>query len=195
MSSFRYELAVRGGAVLIDEQDAAVLRGFSWKISAHGNGKHPYARAVMKVGGRWQNVLMHRYMLGLDAGDKRCVDHIDGNGLNNCRSNLRICTRGKNSLNRGPTRGRLGFKGVQRQGGMFIAKISERDACVYLGSFPSAVEAAVEYDAAAAARFGEFHRPLVIPREADARNLIDEKRQLQLRIEEIDGVLKGWPCA
>jgi hypothetical protein len=43
---------------------------------------------------------MHRDILGLLRDDPRVVDHIDGNPLNNCRANLRICTQAENTMNR-----------------------------------------------------------------------------------------------
>ena len=45
-------------------------------------------------------VLFHRSVLKVNKGDGKIVDHIDGNSLNNCKTNLRICTQSENNRNR-----------------------------------------------------------------------------------------------
>jgi hypothetical protein len=65
------------------------------------------------VDGKETIVLMHRAILGLERGDKRMVDHRDGDGLNNTRSNLRIATASQNQQNQRLSRAsRSGFRGV-----------------------------------------------------------------------------------
>lgn len=190
MGSSQYELAVVGGHILVDVSDAEKLRPFNWRIC--GQGRHQYARAVMRIGNAWPHVLMHRYLLDLEIGDRRCVDHIDGNGLNNCRSNLRVCGRGENARNRRPTIGRRGYKGVHLQGGAFISRIG--DLRKNLGSYVSAVEAAIAYNEAAMAMFGEFANLNQVANEPDVRKLIQGRARLQSQIDEINRELREWPC-
>lgn len=81
------------------------------------------------------------------------VDHIDHNGLNNQRSNLRVCTISENNQNRRPKKGKnyLGTK--------FVKSTNKWHAILrtkFIGTFLSEIEAAKAYDKAAKEKFGEF---------------------------------------
>lgn len=89
------------------------------------------------------------------------ADHIDGNGLNNQRSNLRPSDRFQNAHNRGkhaPTSS--SYKGVSWHGqtGKWRARIMDHNRPVSLGLHPDEAVAALAYDIAAKERFGEFAR-------------------------------------
>jgi len=71
---------------------------------------------------------MHRLILGLEVGDKRHVDHINHDGLNNQRMNLRICSRTQNMRNRKST-------GVYHDRNAWKASIGIDGRTVYLGRF------------------------------------------------------------
>jgi hypothetical protein len=84
------------------------------------------------------------------------VDHIDGNGLNNRRCNLRICTRRQNAANVGPRGGASEFVGVYRQRDKWGAQIVWRGKKYTLGSYDTQVEAAKVRDRKAFELHGEF---------------------------------------
>jgi len=97
-----------------------------------------------------QQILMHRLLTGCPAGF--VVDHINGNGLDNRRSNLRICDHASNVQRGFRTKASSGFRGVYPNHVGFDAKIAGN----YLGWFRDPCDAARAYDAAARARFGEM---------------------------------------
>ena len=102
-------------------------------------------------------VLMHREILNAPKGVS--VDHIDGYGLNNCASNLRLCTPGQNNCNRGPhRRGSSRFRGVcwHKQARKWAAAICFRGVHYHLGLFDDEVEAARVRDRKAVELHGEF---------------------------------------
>ncbi len=86
------------------------------------------------------------------------VDHIDNNGLNNRRRNLREATRSQNLANRPKSRGRCRYKGVywDASRGKWQAMLRVNGANRHLGRFSDEVEAARAYNSAALAVWGEF---------------------------------------
>lgn len=102
---------------------------------------------------------MHRLILGLQLGDKRECDHRDGNGLNNQRSNLRVCTRAQNNRSGRKLRGGTSkYKGVcwHRHRHKWMSYIRLNGKQTFLGYFNLEADAARTYDVAALKYFGEF---------------------------------------
>lgn len=100
-------------------------------------------------------------MLGRELADGEVVDHIDGDGLNNCRDNLRVATSSQNAWNVGITRrDSSGFKGVvwEKQTSKWKASIRANDTIVTIGRFESKDEAAWMRDQWTIALHGEFAR-------------------------------------
>lgn len=150
----------KGKVAIIDDSDAWVLEGNKWV--AHSDGFNWYAeRHPHKNGKRWCESL-HRLISGASKG--MSVDHIDGNGLNNCRNNLRICTVAENALNRRPRKGGASiYKGVGKKfsRGKFwkwSAYIQINGKRRNIGHFSTELEAAKAYNAAAIELHGQFAR-------------------------------------
>jgi hypothetical protein len=97
---------------------------------------------------------------------RQLTAHRDGNGLNNCRDNLRICTIADNlhGIMRGP-RGASRFRGVSWSGaaGKWEARISVRGVRIGLGFFESEIDAALAYNTAKLREFGPDSELNVIP--------------------------------
>jgi len=100
---------------------------------------------------------MHRLIMNAPEG--LVVDHIDRNGLNNRKCNLRLCTKAQNVQNSRPRRNRSSkYKGVfwNKLNKKWSASIHKGDKRIYLGGFDDEIEAALAYDRKAAELFGEF---------------------------------------
>ena len=129
---------------LIDECDADALTGYNWMF----NGRYAYTLVDGKA------LFMHR--LVASPPDEMLVDHIDGDGLNNQRHNLRICTHTQNMWNRRSSCGASRFKGVHLDKGAWRAQINVKGKRISLGTFTTETKAARAYDKAAVEFFGEF---------------------------------------
>lgn len=150
----------KGHVAVVDDEDYERLTTKRWQALERGNTVH--AMRKERVGGRKRTVFMHRMILGAQDGVE--VDHIDRNGLNNTRGNLRPCFHQQNSWNRikGGPKSSV-FIGVCMQGSLarptaprWRASITVNGKQQWLGSFRSQVEAAIVYDNAARIHFGEF---------------------------------------
>lgn len=144
----------QGKVALVDAADYERLSAFKWY--AHRGRCNWYAQR--HISGSRKIQPMHRFILGV--GDtKVMVDHIDCDGLNNRRSNIRPATPSQNQANRGKYAcGTTSlYKGVYRhKDGRWVASIKHRRKRKCLGSFPDEISAAHAYDAAAVRLFGEF---------------------------------------
>ena len=141
---------IRVGQGLFATVDAADYRKLcKYKWYAYRRGRKVYA--VCRTEGR--TVYMHRMIMRPRRG--YLVDHIDGNGLNNRRCNLRVCTPAQNRANSRPCGGASGFVGVYPKGNKWRASIVYRGQFYYLGLFDDPVAAAKARDRKAY----EFHGP------------------------------------
>jgi hypothetical protein len=138
----------RGRFAIVDDDDYHWLSTWTWICSHSG-----YAMRTFAENGKRRYVHMHRVIM--DAQRGQLVDHIDGNRLNNARSNLRIVTRNQNNWNRRPNTGCM-YKGVYSHARGWHARIRYMNKRIHLGYFDDPRLAASLYDAAALHFFGEY---------------------------------------
>lgn len=153
---------------LIDQRDKKLIERYVWRPVHKPTGR---VYAVTSIGRR--TVYMHRLLAATPPGME--TDHINGNGLDNRRANLRHATASQNRVNSGKPRRPDGqpassrFKGVtwDRARGRWRAKLRHLGCTRNLGRFTSEAAAARAYDAAARLLWGEFAR-LNFPDEVTA---------------------------
>lgn len=159
----------RGKATIIRRSDWGLVAPFTWCARRRPSGYYD-AIGYRRGGGRGSKlVLLHRLIMNAPPGVD--VDHIDGNTLNNLRSNLRLATRSQNNANQHRRRGGYSqYKGVtfDKNRGLWRAQIKVGGKHIDLGSFRDEIEAARAYDVAALAHFGEFAN-VNFPDEVGAR--------------------------
>lgn len=149
-----YVTLTKGYEAVIDAVDAPLVSASNW--SAALDKGQPYARRGVRTGGP---LSMHRLIVGAKMGEM--VDHKDGNGLNNRRSNLRIVSAIENAWNvKRKANNTSGFKGVywNCHHNRWVASISIRGKRIYLGHFKTPESAHVAYCEASAKHHGEFGR-------------------------------------
>ena len=139
-----------GGDFLFDEIDLPMIRGHTWH---HGKRGYPATHVNGKT------VVMHR-LLFPEAHDCE-VDHINGDKLDNRRTNLRLCSHQQNAFNqKRRSTNTSGYIGVSyaRGRGCFEAYIHHHGCKHHLGFFPDAMLAARTRDCVARLLFGEYAR-------------------------------------
>lgn len=141
---------------LVDDEDYEELSKYKWSFRP---AKYTaYAVRSVKRNGKHTMFRMHREILGLKAGDGKITDHIDCNGLNNQKSNLRTCTNAQNSMNHRGISGTSQYKGVcwDTRKNKWMSVIMKDDKLRFIGYFEDEIEAAKSYDTKAKELFEEF---------------------------------------
>ncbi len=134
---------------LIDEDDFNLVSRFKWFADRHGS--ITYAKTISNG----ISTRMHRLVMKARKGKQ--VDHINGDGLDNRKSNLKISNQRANAQNSARSTGISGYRGVFIAGEkMWRARISNKKKMHHLGYFVTPLEAALAYDKAADEIYGPF---------------------------------------
>ena len=142
----------KGKVALVNDEDFPLLSQWKWFAVQRGRYFHA-GRRVQGIDWRWQTVYMHRQIMGFPE----CVDHINDNGLDNRRENLRPCTRGQNQYRKRNGNPNRGIRQDPRTG-KWRADIQVNGRKRFLGSFLTTSEASSAYWAATLHYFGAFAR-------------------------------------
>lgn len=163
---------------LVDEQDYEELSKYNWQLS-HGYAQRHLTNAECEARGIGYKtcVRMHNEILGEKVGEQD-TDHINSNGLDNRRSNLRRCTTGQNCawarkqlyygrpdrLTTSQYKG-VSFRSDRKRWTAYVGTGQKRQ---HLGCYATEEAAAAAYNRAARKTYGEFARLNEIPLEGAA---------------------------
>lgn len=152
----------QGFVALVDDDDAPMVLAHKW--CAFVTPSTVYAvRGIKRADGGRTTTRLHNFLTGW-----KFVDHVDGNGLDCRRANLRPATYAQNTWNqKRRSSNTSGYKGVhfEKRYGKWEARIRTGDRRLYLGRHATPEDAARAYDAAAIEHHGEFARLNFPPEE------------------------------
>ena len=149
----------QGKVALVDDADYEYLNQWKWHANKNGN-KFYASRSITVSQGKQKTISMHR-VITKNINPKMHTDHLNGNGLDNRKINLRICTNSQNAMNQSKQiNNTSGYKGVSYYKNSinkkWMATIKINNIKIYLGLFTNPKDAAIAYNAAANNFFGEF---------------------------------------
>lgn len=153
--------STNGYDILVDDENYQYLNQFKW-VATQKSKRYSTKYAIRRIyitRLRYKISQMHREVLSCPT--KKIIDHINHNGLDNRKINLRICTRSQNLMNTKnllPSHNKTGYRGVRlhTHPNKFTAQIQIQGKQKYLGTFMSAKEAAKAYNKIAKKYFKEF---------------------------------------
>jgi hypothetical protein len=155
--------------VYYDDIDHELVSGYHWMISKGKKGVF-YARGYIgkKSGGNGVHDKARMHRLIMNCPEDLQIDHIDGNGLNNQRVNLRVAKNAQNCRNqRAHSDSLTGYKGITfvKKKKLYFARIRVNNKLISLGRSKDLKKAVIRYNEAATKYFGEFAFLNKIPNE------------------------------
>jgi hypothetical protein len=151
-----FEISVGRSKAFVNWRDIDIVKSHHWSVNSV---KHlRYAHTI--IDGKF--VKMHRLILGLLDKPDTHVDHINGDGLDNRRENLRMCRQGENSRNLHRAWGASRNRGVFQMKGRnkWRARITYNYTQIEIGAFDTEADAVRAYAFASRVLFGEFGNPV-----------------------------------
>lgn len=139
----------KGKFAKVSDEDYTFLMNWKWYHVRMKDKEYAYRKE------KGRSVPMHRELLKAQKG--KVVDHINHNGLDNRRENLRVCTYSQNLMNMRKTRGSSKYKGVSfhKRAKKWMAYIKKGDR-KHIGYFDDEISAAKAYNEEARRIFGRF---------------------------------------
>jgi len=157
---------------IVDAEDYDRLNKYKWCLSRSPRTNYAVrsikGKRVKGKRAKRKTILMHRFILNAPRG--LVVDHINHNGLDNRKKNIRLCTRKQNNRNKRPQGKTSRYKGVyfNKPRKKFVARICINGKTTHIGVFTDQIDAAKAYDKKAKELFGEFAY-LNFPEDANSK--------------------------
>jgi hypothetical protein len=145
----------QGKVAIVDDEDYEELNKYKWH--ADDSTGLWYAKRNVGIEGKRTTIKMHRQLMGFPEGKE--IDHINHDGLDNRRENLRVCTHGQNQRNhlrrKDNTSGLIGvsWHTIAKK---WRAYIQKDKTLIHIGYFNDKTEAGHAFDNKAIELFGEF---------------------------------------
>ena len=157
--TFRVIPLTQGKFAIVDPEDYDALSKYKWYAVKRGRQYYAVAKVGTKKGGhRQKKVRMHRLIMKAPKG--KVVDHINHNGLDNRKANLRLATAQQNTWNKRKQKGNYSsqYKGVHwvKSENKWRSRITCNGKVIFIGRFDDEKAAAMAYDAKAKELFGEY---------------------------------------
>lgn len=140
---------------IVDNEDFESVSTCRWHAVCYRG--YAYAERWTRENRSAKTELLHHFVLHVPSS--QLIDHINGNGLDCRKSNLRVCTKSQNAMNRGKQANNTsGYKGVSwaRHFGQWRAQIWVGRKNIFLGYFLDKLDAARAYNEAAILHHGDF---------------------------------------
>ena len=145
----------RGYKTLVDDEDYDYLNQWNWfYLKAFRSSDKFYAKANFVLNSKPKQLFLHRLIM--NAPRHLDIDHINRNGLDNRKCNLRLCTTSQNCANKTAFNKWSEYKGIMKHRKAWVAAITVNNNRIYLGSFKTEIEAARAYNEKAKEFYGEF---------------------------------------
>ena len=147
--------------VLVDDSDFEWLNQWKWQWKSGDRSIFGYAHRTQRIKGTKSKLHIKMHRLIMQAKEGQFIDHKNGNGLDNRRSNLRLCTLSQNNQNFPLSiSNKSGYKGVSWHKGAkrwrVTIKLEKKQKS--LGYYHDLKKAAIAYNKGAKQYFGEFAR-------------------------------------
>lgn len=150
---------------IVDDDDFERVSKYKWYLRSIGRNNYAVCTATI-----WPDNAMHRFITNCPWDYVSVVDHKNGNGLDNRRSNLRICTQSQNAANSRRHPNKTGYVGVffdkrksVQDGKVWFARLSHLGTIFRVGNFHTKEEAALAYNKKALEIWGEYARLNIVP--------------------------------
>jgi len=166
----------QGQFALVDNEDYDFLNQFKWYANRCKNTFYAERSEIIAKHTK-KTIIMHRLIM--NPSDEMEIDHIDHNGLNNQKANLRVVTSSQNNMNQQPRRNISSiFKGVywKKQVNRWVASIGYNQKVIHLGYFEKEIDGAIAYNKKAVELFGQYAWLNPIPDEYKNRTPVRRKK-------------------
>lgn len=150
------EIHLTKGTILVDDDDWVYLKDITWYIGSKG---YAYTGVWMKFTQKTKQCKMERFIMRVPKGF--IIDHINGNRLDNRKSNLRLVTKQQNNINRCKAKDCVSvYKGLTwvKKENRWRVRVKLDGKEYYVGRFVNEIDAAHAYDVKALELFGDISR-------------------------------------